>query len=241
MAIKNRFIPFKFTPAAWGLVGRAFDEAEAYYSLDGEDLERRLIDVKATTPQDRDLGHLFVDQTYGKISDYDFEVKHATILADGPVPARRMLEIERKYGKIDPWEYDCAIAELDFPDKESMEQQTALLTADYVHGKIEKLEFDKTMAIAKDEPWVGIVDNGFDPEDGVNGLYFELDWNDQWVDHLRKHGYIGVSDEQIVEQWFSDVCRSQAADNPPEPDSPVPFNSGRVINRRRSANGTEYS
>jgi len=37
---------------------------------------------------------------------------------------------------------------------------------------------------------------------------FEIDWNSYFVDMLRKHGYVGKTDEQIVDQWFTDLCRN---------------------------------
>lgn len=237
----NKLIPFRWLPGSWGLVGDSFETAKAHYELTGDALARRLIDINCKDQKTRALEHLKLDREHGLVSDYEYDREEAFIASDDNIDPIVALGIELKHGRIDPWEHDCKVAELRFPDPDSMEQQTALLTADYEHGKIEKIEFDKTMAIAKNEPWVGIVDNGFNADDGVNGLYFELDWNDQWVDHLRKHGYHGVNDEQIVEQWFSDVCRSQVEDNPPDDNEPIPFNSGRIINRRRGDSGTEYS
>jgi hypothetical protein len=241
MAKKNRFFPFRWLPGSWGLVGQPFEEAKAHYEFDGEDLERALVDIRETDTVRRQGAHLLIDVKYGVRDVYSAKLLIGA-LETGTIDPVTKLDIDLEYGKIDAYQYDCKLAVINYPDPNSMEQQVALLTADYDHGKIEKLEYDKTLATAKDEPWVGIVDNGFNPDDGVNGLYFELDWNAQWVDHLRKHGYHGVNDEQIVEQWFSDVCRSQGEDATPDDHDPIPFNSGRVINRRRGDGGsTEYS
>ena len=241
MGKKNKLIPFHWLPGSWGLAGEPFEIAKAHYELEGQALERRLIDLTVRDATERELAHLKLDHDYGLVDDYEFDIEEARIKNNEVLDPIAELDIKLKHKKIDGWEHDCAVAAIQFPDESSLERQIALLTADYTHGQIDKLEYDKTLAIAKNEPWVGIVDNGFNSEDGVNGLYFELDWNDQWVEHLRKNGYHGVSDEQIVEQWFSDVCRSQAEETPVDDDSPVPFNSGRVINRRRGDNGTEYS
>lgn len=241
MAKKEKLIPFRWFPASWGLVGAAFEEAKAHYELEGEDLERRLVNIRITNSVELEHAILKLDHQYERISDYDFEIEEATLLEGGTISPKNKLGIDLRHEKISGYEHDCKMAALNYPDANSLDHQVALLTADYEHGKIERLEYEKTLATAKKEPWVGIVDNGFNPEDGVNGLYFELDWNEQWVDHLRKNGYHGFNDEQIVEQWFSDVCRSQADDNAPIDDAPVPFNSGRVINRRRDGGSTEYS
>lgn len=279
MSKKKNVIPFNWLPASWGLVGPAHAEAKAHYELDGEDLDRRLLEIRHAKDTDEyaigqlkldlaykvidqyehdrrlipikfkrdsvehDMAVLKLDKAHNKISDYDYEIGEATILNGGKIEPRIKLKIDKAHGKIAPYEHDLKIAELDFPEPDSLEYQIAVLTADYNHGKIETLEFEKTLATAKNEPWVGIVDNGFDEAEGINGLYFELDWNDQWVAFLKKNGYGGSTDDQIVEQWFSDVCRSQAEETPVAANEPVPFNSGRVINRirRGDGGGTEYS
>lgn len=44
------------------------------------------------------------------------------------------------------------------------------------------------------------------PNKPTNG-YFELDWNEAFVKKLRDNGYSGRTDEEVVEQWFNDLCR----------------------------------
>jgi len=53
-----------------------------------------------------------------------------------------------------------------------------------------------------------VINASFNPKEGINGVYFEFDWNAQWIEFLRINGYIGHTDEQIVDDWFADVCRS---------------------------------
>jgi hypothetical protein len=36
--------------------------------------------------------------------------------------------------------------------------------------------------------------------------YFELDWNEHFVEFLQQSGYDGRSDEEIVNKWFNSVC-----------------------------------
>jgi hypothetical protein len=243
MSVKKRFIPFWMLPASWGLVGVPLQEAKAYYELDGEELARRLIDIRLpenSSSTDHDIAHLNIDLKYGHINEYQYEIDKASTLNSGTVKPEDQLAIDLKYNKIDGWTHDTKLAELNYP-KDSLDLQIALLKADFEHNQITKNEYERTIADAKGEPWVGIVDSGFDAEDGPNGLYFELDWNEAWVVHLRQNGYHGTNDDQIIEQWFSDVCRSQAADVPQNDGAPVPFNSGRVNRRQRDDGGTEIS
>ena len=69
----------------------------------------------------------------------------------------------------------------------------------------------KDRATELGEPWIAVLDTHVNEEDIRNG-FFELDWNDQFVLELKKNGYIGDTDEEIVDQWFSELCRNVGAD-----------------------------
>jgi hypothetical protein len=64
----------------------------------------------------------------------------------------------------------------------------------------------KTAATANKEPWVTVLQTHVNPENPKNG-FFELDWNEYFVSMLRNNGYTGTTDEELVDQWFSDLCR----------------------------------
>lgn len=64
----------------------------------------------------------------------------------------------------------------------------------------------KERANEKQEPWVTVLDTHVNPENPRNG-FFELDWNEYFVAMLRQNGYTGITDEEIMDQWFSDLCR----------------------------------
>ena len=65
----------------------------------------------------------------------------------------------------------------------------------------------KQLATEKGEPWVNIISVELDPENIGQGA-FELDWNEFFVAKLVRAGYKGRDDQQIVDQWFQDVCRN---------------------------------
>lgn len=63
------------------------------------------------------------------------------------------------------------------------------------------------------EPYVKVVNlNIPNPKDPTVG-YFELDWNDAFVAELRRAGYKGTTDEEIVDQWFTDLCKGISAES----------------------------
>lgn len=77
------------------------------------------------------------------------------------------------------------------------ESDTALLTA-------------KELATANKEPYVNVI--SMDLENIHNGA-FELDWNDYFIMRLRKEGYAGDTEEDLIAQWFTVVCRNIALES----------------------------
>lgn len=65
----------------------------------------------------------------------------------------------------------------------------------------------KEIATAKKEPWVGVLDTQVNPDNVRNG-FFELDWNEYFIVQLKSNGYQGTTEEEIVDQWFQDLCRN---------------------------------
>ena len=68
-------------------------------------------------------------------------------------------------------------------------------------------ETPKAKATAAGEPWVAVLSFEADPNDPSQGA-FELDWNDKFVANLVRAGYQGKTDQDIVDNWFKNVCRN---------------------------------
>lgn len=78
--------------------------------------------------------------------------------------------------------------------------------------KVESEPVDpKTAATSNKEPWVAVLETHVNPKNPKNG-FFDLDWNEYFITMLRQNGYTGVSEEEIVDQWFSELCRSVGSD-----------------------------
>ena len=58
-----------------------------------------------------------------------------------------------------------------------------------------------------EEPMVRVIQVNVNPENPKNG-FFELDWNDEFVNMLKQNGYTGESQEEIVDRWFQSLCRT---------------------------------
>ena len=63
------------------------------------------------------------------------------------------------------------------------------------------------VAEALKAPWVEVKKMEVNPQDVKEG-FMELDWNSQFVSLLQEKGYVGKSDEDVVNKWFNDICRT---------------------------------
>jgi hypothetical protein len=72
----------------------------------------------------------------------------------------------------------------------------------------------KERATKKGEPWVAVLDTKVNIDNPRNG-FFELDWNEHFIEQLKKSGYgfDGDPEEEIVDRWFRDLARNMLAED----------------------------
>lgn len=144
-----------------------------------------------------------------ELSGYMLEKKILEIKQDELNPddyKRKSLEIELRYNKISKSEYHRSLVELITDPKQ---RTLALLELDHKEGKIADVDYDKQTATLKGEPWVTVLNMDFAGKTSLEGS-FELDWNEHFVEKLKKEGYAGPTPDAIVNQWFMEVCRNVA-------------------------------
>jgi hypothetical protein len=66
---------------------------------------------------------------------------------------------------------------------------------------------DKDQATAKGQPYINVMNVNIDYDNPSDG-YFELEWNQVFVKQLLEAGFTGDKEEQIIDQWFSELCRN---------------------------------
>ena len=66
---------------------------------------------------------------------------------------------------------------------------------------------EKELATEAGEPWVSVLSMEL-AEGSLEQGAFELDWNEIFVAKLVRAGYQGKTDNDIVDNWFQDVCRN---------------------------------
>jgi hypothetical protein len=119
---------------------------------------------------------------------------------------RLLLDMKLAHKKITEDEYSLAIANL---IKDDTQRELALTEIDLRSGKLSKQEYEKKVATIKGEPWLHMVNMDFTKKSALEGS-FELDWNQPFVDKLKSEGYTGPTPDNIVNQWFMELCRNIA-------------------------------
>lgn len=69
----------------------------------------------------------------------------------------------------------------------------------------------KELATDAKEPWVEVLKTHINSDNVRNG-FFELDWNEFFIEQLKMSGYKGETDESIIDQWFKALCRDIGAE-----------------------------
>ena len=92
-----------------------------------------------------------------------------------------------------------------------IEAEEKRLAEEKAHLEAEELELlkkkdPKEYATRRKEPWVSVLDVKLNEENVRNG-FFELDWNEYFIEQLIQAGYGFDTDpqEEIVDRWFRDI------------------------------------
>lgn len=117
---------------------------------------------------------------------------------------------------------------------------------DLEFGHVSSDEHEKKVATLKGEPYIKVVTMDLNTENPGTG-HFELDFNEHFVEYLANAGYEGVEPDEIVDNWFSDLCRNivlnDLEDDSGDPKSfDVNSKEGLIIQRLKTGEGSaEYS
>jgi len=118
--------------------------------------------------------------------------------------------IKRIFG-IDKIEAEKAKAEEAARVAKEIEEQAVIKAAEAkLYAEAEAMT-PKERATLNKEPWVAVLNTHVN-QDNIRNGFFELDWNEYFVLQLKAEGYRGKTDEEIVDQWFSELCRNVGAE-----------------------------
>jgi hypothetical protein len=88
--------------------------------------------------------------------------------------------------------------------EKALEEERARIEAEEM--ELLKKKNPKEYATRKKEPWVSVLDVKVN-EDNVRNGFFEMDWNEYFIQQLLQAGYGEPADpeEEIVDRWFRDI------------------------------------
>ena len=110
-------------------------------------------------------------------------------------------------------------------------KETKKLTAEEERRAV--LAKEKEEATKNKKPWVGVLDTKVNPDDIKNG-FFELDWNNEFIEQLLDAGYTGETNEQIVDAWFKTIARQILEDEGLDPDRGAGFIDTKGIGKGKA-------
>ena len=92
----------------------------------------------------------------------------------------------------------------------------------------------KDRATAKGEPWINVLDVKVN-QDNIRNGFFELDWNNLFIQDLVANGYGTAQDpeEEIVDRWFRDIIYNMLSEEGLDTDrgsgyiNVIPIDKGR--------------
>ena len=91
--------------------------------------------------------------------------------------------------------------------KDEKERDIALAGIDLKYGHITNNDHDKKVATLKGEPWVKVLKMELEQNKPGSG-FFEIDFNEDFVEYLADNGYEGKDNDSIVDSWFNDLCKN---------------------------------
>src|ERR1700676_2165252 len=106
---------------------------------------------------------------------------------------------------------DRALADIDHTsDSDSL--KLAHLDIDKKYARVTEAEYEKGRSNVLGQPYVTVIKVHMDTEKPSDG-YFELDWNDKFIEQLIDAGYVAETQELMVKLWFDEVCANVAREN----------------------------
>lgn len=120
------------------------------------------------------------------------------------------LDIDKKYDRIKQYDYEVEKIKLSEPDL--IEQKIKICDLDFNLKLIDIDTYKKNIATIHKQPYVNVIKVHFSPETPNDG-YFELDWNEFFIQELKDAGYNAQTDELIIKEWFDRVCCEVAKEN----------------------------
>lgn len=174
------------------------------------DYELQLLEFEDLTKNQKKQKTLDLMYIHDKISEYEYNKSMIELHHEGKDLRKKLIELDYKFNKID--DFECASKLLDLEDLNSREYNIKKLELEHDFGKKDYFTFSREMANLEEEPYVKVIDMQFDPESNTDP-YIEVDWNSYFIEKLKKAGFEGKTDEEIISKWMDAICIQIASEN----------------------------
>ena len=91
----------------------------------------------------------------------------------------------------------------------------------------------KEEATKEGKPWVAVLETHVNPSNIRHG-FFELDWNNEFIEHLIDAGFKGESQEELVDKWFRTIVMQMLQDEGQSTDREMGHINVVPIDKNRS-------
>ena len=116
--------------------------------------------------------------------------------------------------------------------EEVVQEETNVQTTEKVRRQA--LEKEKQEATAAGKAWISVIDTQVNPANIKNG-FFELDWNNQFIEELLDAGYKGETNEQIVDAWFRTIVVQMLQEEGLDPERGAGYINVVPIDKNKSS------
>jgi len=183
-------LPFGLFPGSWGLKGKTREVAKAEYELEGEALQKKLIEVNYDDEKERQLELLKLERKNEHITKEQYDYKYAELKYKGTKEYIDIaLELDKKYEKISEIEYQKKSATL------HSEPWVGVVHSEYTPGEMSdgfSFELDWNIQFIK------VL-----KQEGYSGAT-EEEIVEQWFEDKATEQYLGILGEEMAEMPETD-------------------------------------
>lgn len=155
-----------------------------HWGLSGITRELAYLDYTVSNPCVRELAKL------------DLEIREMSV-----EKRRKQLSIELFYNVITQKQYQELYIQTITDDLEKKQKTLQFL---YEDGDITEYEYNKELSTAEGKLWFKF-DVSYNTIEGE--LELDVDWNNLYIDFLRENGYVGDSEDEVIESYLRDFGR----------------------------------
>lgn len=149
--------------------------------------------------------------------DYDFaifELDNKKYNKEDFYYQKKLIELELKWNRISKKDYDYKFNSLQY-EVNSLEWKTNKNELDFLYGKINNFQYEKEKCTLKGIPYFEVTKGKLNSsedkdDDGTGNIEFEFEYNKIFVNGLKKAGWPGTTELELVDNYFKEMCRQIA-------------------------------